>query len=73
MPTIKALLLSNMYMTLTAKKSQLLLAMYSMSIFMPTVQKVRASLIIFICILISIAKGFFNYARDLMRKQKRNA
>lgn len=73
MPTTKDLLLSNMYLGLTIKKKELLWAMYNMSIFMPIVQKVRALLIIFIYILVSITMGLINFTQDLMSKQKRFA
>lgn len=73
MPTTKDLLLSNMYLGLTIKKKELLWAMYNMSIFMPKVQKVRALLIIFIYILVSITMGLINFTQDLMSKQKRFA
>ena len=73
MPTTKDLLLSNMYLGLTIKKKELLWAMYNMSIFMKKKKKVRALLIIFIYILVSITMGLINFTQDLMSKQKRFA
>lgn len=73
MPIIKAISLNNLYMALTAQKTELLLAMYNMSIFMP-LQKVLTSLIIFIHSLINLTgMELMSFTPGPISKQKRNA